>query len=179
MQTSIFFPSFCSIARLSPQKYKHIFTKRYVALLSISFHSSCIHCDSWGVAIFLFPLWYSLLFIQIHENTHCSAAPKETHRLGLLFFASTVTCLPTTITQNIPRFVPYLPSTCKGDNITMTTEQGGTRQARKIAVDTRDFPLRGSRLTQIICASLWSSLGIWIKRTCKHLALTRHAASLE
>lgn len=176
MQTSIFFLSFCSIPQLSLQKYKHIFTKRY----EVSFHSACIQCDFWGVAIFLFPLWYSLLFIQIHENTHRSAAPKETHRLGLLFFlffASTVTCLPTTIAQNIPGFLSYLPSTCKGDNITMTTEQGGTRQARKIAVDTQDFPLRGSRLTQIICASLWSSLGIWIK--CKHLALTRRAVGLE
>lgn len=61
----------------------------------------------------------------------------------------------------------------------MTTEQGGTRQVRKIAVDTQDLPLRGSRLTQIICASLWPSWGIWTKRTCKHLALTRRVASLD
>lgn len=54
---------------------------------------------------------------------------------------------------------PYLPSTCMGDNITMTTEQGDTRQARKIAVDTQVLPLRGSWLAQIIfaqvCCLLW------------------------
>lgn len=82
--------------------------------------------------------------------------------LFVCFFASTVTCLPTTVTKNTPGFVPYLGTACKGENISMTTEQGGTRQARKIAADTQDLPLRGSRLTQIICASLWPFLGISI-----------------
>lgn len=57
--------------------------------------------------------------------------------------------------KNLPVFVPYLNTAYKGENISMTTEQGGTRQARKIAVDTQDLPLRGSRLTQIISVSLW------------------------
>lgn len=91
--------------QLSWQMHEHSRTK---AILSfpVRFFScfSCIQSDSWGAAT----IFFLLLFFTFYANpwkAHIKMPHKKKHDIGGTF-VSTVTCLPSTITQNIPRSVP-------------------------------------------------------------------------
>lgn len=135
--------------QLSWQKHEHSRTK---AVLSFAVRflscSACFQSDSWGAATF----FSSLLFITFYANpwkAHIKMPHKKKHAYWRRCCFHSDLSSSNNYTKHT-RVRPYLPSTCMADNITMTTEQGDTRQARKIAVDTQVLPLRGSWLAQII-----------------------------
>lgn len=123
--------------------------------------------------------FFFLLFFAFYANPwkgHIKMPHQKKHAIGGAF-VSTVTCLPATITQNMPRSVPV-----SLQHVWMTISPW---QQNKVTLDrlvkllwTQVPPLRGSWLAQIILHKFVVFYGN-SKGTCKQLTLTRSARGLE
>lgn len=110
-----------------------------------------------------YSFFFLLLFFTFYANPwkgHIKMPHKKKHAIGGAF-VSTVTCLPATITQNIPRSVPV-----SFQHVWVTVSPW---QQNKVTLDRlgkllwthRFFPCGVLGWHKSFCTSLFSSMGIW------------------